>query len=77
MVWRDLNNDNFVVSSAVFKQRERPRVRVGSCCPLAVGATPCIGTPTPAIVVYHPPTIVAVALYYYQVTFYRQFPLIP
>ena len=30
---------------------------------------------TPCIVLYHPPTIVALALYYNQVIFYRHFPL--
>ena len=49
------------------------RLLVGSCCNARAIRLPSMVTRTPTIVVYHPPTIVAAALYYNKVTYCRQF----
>ena len=64
---------------AVCDQREHPAGRVGPCCARRVpyDSLHCTGiTRTATIVVYHPPTIVAVALYYNRVAFFPAIKLI-
>ena len=52
-----------VMIPTVFEQREHPAViGVGSCCNRAVRLLELELGQTPTIVVYHPPTIVAMAV---------------